>query len=84
MRSMTGYGRRQASLDGREITVEVKTVNHRFLDVSVRLPRALSFAEDAVRKQLAETLRRGHADVTVAYENRRADGRAERGGLPGG
>ena len=78
MRSMTGYGRRQASLDGREITVEVKTVNHRFLDVSVRLPRALSFAEDAVRKQLAETLRRGHADVTVAYENRRADAREVR------
>ena len=44
MRSMTGYGRRQVSRDGREMTVEVKTVNHRFLDISCRLPRDLSFA----------------------------------------
>lgn len=75
MRSMTGYGRRQLSRDGREITVEIKTVNHRFLDVASRLPRALSFAEDAVRKQLSACLRRGHADVAVTYTNLRADAR---------
>ena len=78
MRSMTGYGRRQLSLDGREITVEIKTVNHRFLDVSTRLPRALAFAEDALRKRLAEELRRGHADVNVNYLNLRADAREVR------
>ncbi len=78
MQSMTGYGRRQKSQAGREITVEVKTVNHRFLDVSCRLPRALSFAEDAVRKQLAKTLRRGHADVNVTYLNLRQDAREVR------
>ena len=54
MQSMTGYGRRQVSLDGREITVELKTVNHRFLDVSCRLPRPLSFSEDTLRKQLCQ------------------------------
>lgn len=75
MRSMTGYGRRQLNRDGREITVELKTVNHRFLDVSTRLPRALSFAEDAVRKQLSAALRRGHADVTITYANLRTDAR---------
>ena len=75
MRSMTGYGRRQCLRDGREITVEVKTVNHRFLDVSCRLPRALNFVEDAVRRQLSESLRRGHADVSVTYRNGRADAR---------
>ena len=75
MRSMTGYGRRQVSLDGREMTVEIKTVNHRFLDLSFRLPRALSFAEDALRKQIGQTLRRGHADVNVAYLNQRQDAR---------
>ena len=75
MRSMTGYGRRQLSRDGREITVEIKTVNHRFLDVASRLPRALSFAEDAVRKQLSASLRRGHADVAVTYTNLRTDAR---------
>ncbi|MBR4540088.1 MAG: YicC family protein [Clostridia bacterium] len=78
MRSMTGYGRRQMSRDGREISVEIKTVNHRFLDLSCRLPRALSFAEDAVRKQISQTLRRGHADVNVNYLNLRLDAREVR------
>ncbi|MBO4925046.1 MAG: YicC family protein [Clostridia bacterium] len=78
MRSMTGYGRRMTARDGREMTVEVKTVNHRFLDVSCRLPRALSFAEDAVRKQLGASLRRGHADVNVTYVNLRQDVREVR------
>ncbi len=78
MRSMTGYGRRQVSRDGREMTVEVKTVNHRFLDISCRLPRALSFAEDAVRKQISAALKRGHADVNVTYLNLRQDAREVR------
>ena len=78
MRSMTGYGRRQMSRDGREISVEIKTVNHRFLDLSCRLPRALSFAEDAVRKQISQTLRRGHADVNLNYLNLRQDAREVR------
>lgn len=78
MRSMTGYGRRQVSRDGREMTVEVKTVNHRFLDISCRLPRALSFAEDAVRKQIGAALKRGHVDVNVTYLNLRQDARQVR------
>ncbi len=78
MQSMTGYGRRQVSLDGREITVELKTVNHRFLDVSCRLPRPLSFSEDTLRKQLGQALRRGHVDVNVTYVNLRQDAREVR------
>ena len=78
MRSMTGYGRRQISLDGREMTVEIKTVNHRFLDISCRLPRVLSFAEDALRKQISSSLCRGHADVNVTYQNLRQDAREVR------
>ena len=78
MRSMTGYGRRQKSLEGREITVEIKTVNHRFLDLSFRLPRALAFAEDALRKQIGASIRRGHADVNVTYVNLRQDAREVR------
>lgn len=75
MRSMTGYGRRQITRDGREMTVEIKTVNHRFLDVSLRLPRHLGFAEEAVKKQISSALRRGHADVFVTYRNARPDAR---------
>lgn len=78
MQSMTGYGRRLCSRDGREMTVELKTVNHRFLDISCRLPRALSFAEDALRKQLGQTLRRGHVDANVSYLNLRQDAREVR------
>lgn len=75
MRSMTGYGRRSLARDGREMTVEVKTVNHRFLDVALRMPRHLGFAEDQVRRQLSDTLSRGHADVSVQYRNTRPDAR---------
>ena len=78
MRSMTGYGRRQMSRDGREMTVELKSVNHRFLDISCRLPRALSFAEDAVRRQIGAALRRGHVDVNVTYLNLREDAKEVR------
>ncbi len=78
MRSMTGYGRRFIARDGREMTVEIKTVNHRFLDVAFRLPRALSFAENELRRQIGETLKRGHAEVNVTYGNLRQDAREVR------
>ena len=75
MKSMTGYGRCQLEEDGREMTVEVKSVNHRFLDVSCRLPRHLSFLDDAVRKGVAARVSRGHVDVFVSYVNHRTDAR---------
>lgn len=75
MRSMTGYGRRQFQADGREMTVEVKTVNHRFLDIGFRMPRNLSFLEEPIRIQLSAALKRGHADVFLNYRNNREDAR---------
>ena len=75
MKSMTGYGRCQMAEDGREMAVEVKSVNHRFLDVSCRLPRHLSFLDDAVRKGVAARVSRGHVDVFVSYVNHRTDAR---------
>ena len=75
MRSMTAYGRKQMLVDGRELTVEIKTVNHRFLDIAFRLPRAFAFAEDGIRKQMGECLKRGHADVNMTYRNSRSDAR---------
>ncbi len=72
---MTGYGRARVEMDGREVTLEIKTVNHRFLDVSTRLPRAMNAFEDVIRKRLSECLRRGHADVSVQYVNSRDDAR---------
>lgn len=78
MQSMTGYGRRQLCVDGREMTVEIKTVNHRFLDLSFRMPRNLGFLEEIIRKELPRQLKRGHADVFIAYRNTRADAREVR------
>ncbi len=78
MKSMTGYGKGFASLDGRELTVELKSVNHRFLDVSMRLPRVLSCIEDPLRKKIADRLSRGHVDVFVNYRNTRNDAKTVR------
>ena len=71
MRSMTGYGRASLERDGRELTLELKTVNHRFLDLNIRLPRALLFLEDGMRKGLNARLSRGHVDVFINYRNAR-------------
>ena len=78
MKSMTGYGRCHIEEDGREMTVEVKSVNHRFLDISYRLSRTLSFLDDAVRKGVGARLARGHVDVFVSYANHRQDAKEVR------
>ncbi len=73
--SMTGFGRATAAADGREMTIELKSVNHRYLDLSFRMPRHIGFVEDALRQLLAEQLSRGHVDVYVNYRNTRTDAR---------
>lgn len=78
MKSMTGYGKGAVSKDGRELTVELKSVNHRFLDVSMRLPRVLSCIEDTIRQTIGERLVRGHVDVFVNYRNTRSDAKSVR------
>lgn len=72
-RSMTGFGRAALSVDGRELTLELKSVNHRFLDISFRMSRSLSFLEDTVRSVLGSLLSRGHIDVYAYYRNTRSD-----------
>lgn len=69
MRSMTGLGRCQMQTEAWEVTVELKSVNHRFLDVALRLPRNLSFLEECIRKGLAAGMKRGHVDVFVTVRS---------------
>ncbi len=76
MRSMTGYGRATRELDGRELSVELKSVNHRFLDLSFRMPRSFSFLEDDARKLISGAIARGHVEIYITYKNRRADAKA--------
>ena len=73
LQSMTGYGRAMVEMDGRQLTVELKSVNHRFLDLAFRLPRNLMFLEEDARRLLAQRLARGHVDVFMTYRNLRSD-----------
>ena len=65
IRSMTGYGRATQTVNGREITVELRSVNNRYLDCSVKLPRLYGFAEDPIKTQLKKSISRGKVDVFV-------------------
>ena len=73
--SMTGFGRASMLCDGRELTVELKSVNHRYLDLGFRMPRHVSFLEDECRRVLSARLARGHVDVFITYRNTRNDAR---------
>ena len=68
MHSMTGCGSGKVQQDGWEVTVDLKTVNHRFLDISMRLPRNLSFLETTIRDRVAKKIRRGHVDVFLTVK----------------
>lgn len=72
---MTGFGRGIAQAQGRTVQVEMKSVNHRFLDLSFRMPRSLQAMEQAVRAQVSAALSRGHVDVSVSYVLNAADAR---------
>ena len=63
---MTGYGRSVETVNGREFTVELRSVNNRYLDCSVRLPRLLSFAEDSVKQAVKAAVSRGKVDVFIS------------------
>lgn len=71
MFSMTGYGRGEYKEGGIEITVEIKTVNNRYLDVSVKCPRIFNAVEDKIRSCVRRKLTRGHADIYVSLTDRR-------------
>lgn len=68
VRSMTGYGRGEAVLHGRTIVVEVRSVNNRYLDCTIKMPRLYIFAEDAVKGRVQNAISRGKVDVFVTIE----------------
>jgi len=69
IKSMTGYGRAVETVNGREFTVELRSVNNRYLDCSVRLPRILSFAEDTVKQAVKASISRGKVDVFISVRS---------------
>ena len=73
IKSMTGYGRVEAFFDGRSIVVEAKSVNHRFLEISLRTPSALFPMEMEYKKKIGERFKRGRVDVSIRLEGEGAD-----------
>ena len=73
IKSMTGYGRAVETVNGREFTVELRSVNNRYLDCSVRLPRILSFGEEAVKQAVKASVSRGKVDVFISVRSEAGD-----------
>lgn len=73
IKSMTGFGRGEYTQDSREFTVEIKTVNHRYSDIFIKMPRQISFLEDRMRELVGKTVSRGKIDIYVTYYNCRDD-----------
>lgn len=69
IKSMTGFGRGKYENEGRIYTVDIKSVNHKYTDISVRLPRFLNSEEDKIRKRISSAISRGKVDVLVTFEN---------------
>ncbi len=69
LKSMTGYGRQETITEGKKILVEIKSVNHRFSDYNIKVPRHLGFLEDKVRQYASEHVTRGKIDIYVSVEN---------------
>ena len=70
---MTGYGRGRCACDGREITIELKSVNSRYLDISCKMPHRLDALEEPLKAAVAKACSRGKVDVSVRYRNERQD-----------
>ena len=69
IKSMTGFGRSEVSENNRKFTVEMKSVNHRYLDVNIKMPKKLNFFEAAIRTLLKDYLQRGKVDIFITYED---------------
>ena len=69
MKSMTGYGRAKLDKNNRIYKIEIKSVNHKYSDITIKIPRSLSYLEDDVKKQIASNISRGKIDVFVGFEN---------------
>ena len=69
IKSMTGFGRCEVQDESRKFTVEMKSVNHRYLDVNIRMPKKLNFFETAIRSLLKQSVQRGKVDIFITYED---------------
>jgi len=74
IKSMTGYGKSSLSINSREYQAEIKTVNHKYIDVNIKMPRIISYLEEDVRKLVVSRIKRGKVDIQISFENYSQDG----------
>ena len=75
IRSMTGYGKQSLNIEGREYQIEIKSVNHRYLDINIKIPKSISYLEEVVKKEITKKIKRGKIDVFVTFENNSQEGK---------
>ena len=69
IKSMTGYGKSSLSINSRDYQVEIKAVNHKYIDINIKLPRVISYLEDDIRKIVNSKIKRGKIDISILFEN---------------
>ena len=72
---MTGYGKSTLEINSRKYQVEIKSLNHRYLDISIRMPKQLSYLEETIKQQISSKISRGKIDVFISWENNSIEGR---------
>lgn len=76
IKSMTGYGKANLNEQEREYQIEIKTVNHRYLDISVKMPKQISYLEENIKKEISKYIKRGKVDVYVTFNNSSMEGKS--------
>ena len=75
IRSMTVYGKSTLNKNDRNYIIEIKSVNHRYLDINIKIPRTISYLEEEIKKEISKTIKRGKVDVFITFENNSDKGR---------
>ncbi len=75
IKSMTGYGKANLDKNLRKYQIEIKSVNHRYLDISVKMPRQVSYLEEEIKQEILKKVKRGKIDVFINFENNSLEGR---------
>ena len=75
MKSMTGFGRAKLEKNNRIYSIEIKSVNHKYNDISIKMPRSFSYLEDKIKKEISKSVARGKIDVYVSFENYSQEGK---------
>ena len=75
MKSMTGFGRAKLEKNNRIYTIEIKSVNHKYSDITIKMPRTFSYLEDKIKKEISSNIARGKIDVYISFENYSEEGK---------